>query len=149
MSMTRIVFLAVLVSLAAAATSAVAEKPKSDVKSSNKLVGTWKLISAKYGETEQKFPEGVTMVKHVTPTQFMWAIYGEDGKVVAALGGSHSLKGDEYVETPEYGVGGALAQLKGKPQPFTWKVEGDKWYHKGKLSSGLTIEEVWERVKPK
>jgi hypothetical protein len=32
---------------------------------------------------------------------------------------------------------------------FECKVEGAKWYHNGALSSGLTIEEVWERVEPK
>jgi hypothetical protein len=79
----------------------------------------------------------------------MWAIYGADGKVEDVLGGSVAIKGDGYVETPEYGTGTVLEQLKGKPQTFTWKVEGNKWYHTGKLSSGLTIEEVWERVEKK
>jgi hypothetical protein len=79
----------------------------------------------------------------------MWAAYGADGKVTDALGGTYTLKGDEYVETPEYGVGDVLDQLKGKPQVFKWKIEGNKWYHTGKLSSGLTIEEVWERVEKK
>jgi hypothetical protein len=39
--------------------------------------------------------------------------------------------------------------IKGKPQSFDCKVEGSKWYHNGTVSSGLTIEEVWERVEPK
>jgi hypothetical protein len=30
-----------------------------------------------------------------------------------------------------------------------WKVEENKWYHTGKLSTGLTIENAWERVKKK
>ena len=76
----------------------------------------------------------------------MWATYGGDGKVIAALGGTYMFQGENYVETPEYGVGDVLELLKGKPQTFTWKVEGNKWHHNGKLSSGLTIEEVWERV---
>src|SRR5438270_540656 len=101
------------------------------------------------GVTCFKFPEGYTHLKHVTPTQFMWASYDGEGKVEAALGGGYTLKGDSYVETPEYGVGDVLGQLKGKPQAFKWKVEGNKWHHTGKLSSGLTIEEVWERVERK
>ena len=126
--------------------SAAGEPRKADAQSENKLVGTWKRISTTYGGTESKLPEGFTHLKHVTPTQFMWANFGGDGKVTAALGGTYTLKGDEYVETPAYGVGGVLDQLKGKPQAFKWKVEGNKWYHTGKLSTGLTIEEVWERV---
>jgi hypothetical protein len=142
--------LAVVLALAPAAAVAWAGAPREAASTHNKLVGTWKVVSAKYGGKEVKRPKGFTHLKHVTPTQFMWAIYGEDGKVVAALGGIYTLKGDEYVETPEYGVGeGLLDQLKGKAQVFKWKVEGNKWYHTGKLSSGLTIEEVWERVEKK
>ena len=77
----------------------------------------------------------------------MWAIFDKEGKVAATLGGSYTLKGHDYVELPEYGLGND--QLRGKPQPFTWKIEGNKWYHTVKLSSGLTIEEVWERVEKK
>jgi hypothetical protein len=141
--------LAVILALMAPAAAVGADEPKKGTRPDSKLVGTWKVISATYGGREVQREEGFTTLKHVTPTHFMWAMYGKDGKVIAALGGTYTLKGDEYVETPEYGVGAVLDQLKGKPQAFKWKVEGDKWYHTGKLSSGLTIEEVWERVQRK
>jgi hypothetical protein len=73
----------------------------------------------------------------------------KDGKVVAAIGGPYILKGDKYEETPEYGLGDVFAIVKGKPQSFTWKVQGNRWYHSGTLTSGLTIEGVWERVENK
>ena len=128
-----------------AATAAWADVPKND----NKLIGTWKLISAKYDGQESKLPDGYTDLKHVTPTHFMWAVYDKDGKVVAALGGTCTVKGEEYIEVPEYGVGEGFDALKGKDQAFKWKVDGNKWTHTGKLSSGTTIEEVWERVEKK
>jgi hypothetical protein len=139
----------VVMAALAAATVAWADDPKGKAKTDNKLVGTWKRISAKYDGQESTLPEGFTQLKHVTPTQFMWALYGEDGKVVAALGGTYTAKGEEYVEIPEYGVGDGLDPLKGKQQVFKWKVEGNKWSHTGKLSSGTTVEEVWERVEKK
>jgi hypothetical protein len=126
-----------------------ADPEAAPTKADNKLVGTWKCISAKYGGKDAQRPEGFTHVKHVTPTQFMWAIYDGEGKVSTTLGGSITIKGDEYIETPEYGTEETLVQLKGKPQEFKWKVEGNKWHHTGKLSTGLTIEEVWERVEKK
>jgi hypothetical protein len=141
--------LAVIMAVAVTAAAARADEPKQGAAADNKLVGTWKCVSAKYGGREVNRPDGYTQLKHVTPTQFMWAFYDGEGKVSAALGGSYTLKGNEYVEMPEYGVGSVLDQLKGKPQVFTWKIEGNKWYHAGKLSSGLTIEEVWERVEKK
>ena len=113
------------------------------------LVGTWKLVSGKYGGNAAAFPEGVMMVKHVTPTQTMWARYDKDGKISNAAGGSYKIDGDKYSETPEYGIGPDFDEIKGKTHTFTWKVEGTKWYSNGALASGLTIEEVWERVEGK
>jgi hypothetical protein len=103
-------------------------------------------VSAKYGGKAVTFPEGFTTVKHVTPSQFVWASYERDGKVVRAAGGSYTLKEGEYAETPEYGVGRDFDGIKGKVQTFEWKVEGNRWHHTGTLSNGLAIEEVWERV---
>lgn len=147
--MLTVLFALVVAVVLSPARSAAGEPRNADAQSGNKLVGTWKRISAAYGGKESKLPAGATQLKHVTPTQFMWAAYGEDGKVTSALGGTYKLKGDEYVETPAYGLGGLLAQLRGKPQAFKWRVEGNKWYHTGKISTGLTIEEVWERVEQK
>jgi hypothetical protein len=135
--------------LSGTALLAGAEPKKAEAKPVNKLVGTWKLVSAKYGGRDFKVPEGFTMIKHVTPEQFMWATYDKDGKVTRAAGGKYTLKGDKYEETPEYGISNDFKLLKGKAQSFKWKVEGNKWYHNGKLSNGLTIAEVWVRVEKK
>jgi hypothetical protein len=142
MTRTWVAVVTLFVLLAAAA----AEEPKGEAKGQHPLVGTWKLVSAKYGGQDYQFPEGTTMLKHVTPSQFMWVSYDKDGKVFRSAGGSYTIKDKEYEETPEYGIGDDYESIKGKAQTFTWKVDGDKWYHDGKLSSGLTIEEVWERV---
>ena len=141
--------LVMIITLAVAAVAAVSAEPKEDAKSGHNLVGTWKLVSAKYGGEEFKFEEGVTTVKHVTASQFMWASYNKDGTVTRAAGGDYTLKGEVYEETPRYGISSDFDLIKGKVQTFKWKVEGTKWYHSGKLSNGLTIEEVWERVEKK
>jgi hypothetical protein len=138
------------VAVAFAVTRSVAdESEKAEAQRETKLIGTWKLVSAKYGGREFKFPEGTTMVKHVTPAQFMWASYDNDGKVARAAGGQYTLKGEVYEETPEYGISDDFDVIKGKAQTFKWKVDGNKWFHSGKLSNGLTIDEVWERVEKK
>ena len=134
---------------ALAAARTVTDEPKGKAEPQNKLVGTWKMVSGKYGGKEVKYPEGITHIKHVTPTQFMWATYDQGGMVARAAGGSYKLDGDAYEETPEYGIGADFELIKGKVQSFKWKVDGNKWYHDGKLSNDLTIEEVWERVEKK
>lgn len=139
--MTTIAKRCLVILVALSAFTARAEEPKAE----NKLVGTWKQVSAIYGGREFK-PEGVTTLKHVTPTQFMWASYDRDGVVSRTAGGGYTIKGDVYEETPEYGMSGDFDIIKGKAQTFTWKIDGNKWIHKGTLSNGLTIDEVWERV---
>jgi hypothetical protein len=79
----------------------------------------------------------------------MFVDFDKDGNFIDAFGGPYTLKGEKYEEALEYGVGEVFKMLKGKPQPFECKVEGNKWYHNGTLSNGLTIEEVWERVETK
>jgi hypothetical protein len=120
-------------------------KPAAD----NKLLGTWKLVSAKYGGREYKYPEGSMTLKHVTPTQFMWATYDKDGRVTRTSGGGYTLKGEVYEEVPRYGLGSDFLIIKGKAQAFRWKVEGNKWFHTGQLSNAQTVDEVWERDEPK
>jgi hypothetical protein len=142
-------WVAMIFTLAVAGPAVRAGDAKGDPKSENKLIGTWKLVSAKYGGQEFQFEEGVTTVKHVTTSQFMWASYDKNGKVTRSAGGDSALKGELYEETPLYGIGNDFDVIKGKPQTFKWKVEGNKWYHNGKLSNGTTIEEVWERVERK
>ncbi len=113
-----------------------------------RVIGTWKLASAKYGDQEVK-PENLgTTLKHVTPTSFVWLSYNDETKVVSrTAGGTYTLKGDQYEETPQYGFGGDFDTIRDKPQSFSLKIEGDKWHHSGMLSNGLKIEEVWERSK--
>jgi hypothetical protein len=137
--------LATIVALAVT-TAGRADVPKPAAKE-NKLVGVWKLVSAKYDGKEQTIRG--THLKHVTPTHFIWVTHDDAGQVSSPLGGPYKLDGDKYEETPEYGVGAILKSFKGKTQSFTFKVEGNKWHHTGKLSGGLEIEEVWERVEVK
>ena len=61
----------------------------------------------------------------------------------------YTLKGEEYVETPEYGMSQDFDTIKGNAQTFKGRIDGNTWHHDGKLSNGLTIAEVWERVERK
>jgi hypothetical protein len=63
------------------------------------------------------------------------------------MGGSCSLQGGKYTEQVEFCFPESMKDYVGKKQEFTVRVEGDKLYQSGKLSDGLAIEEVWQRVK--
>ena len=105
------------------------------------LLGTWRLASASYNGKEHKIDAATVTLKHVTPDR--------KGRITRAAGGAYALRGNEYSETPSYGVGSSFAAVKGQTHTFSAKVEAGKWHHSGKLASGLTIEEVWVRVAPR
>ena len=138
--------LALLIPVALSPSVASADEPKKEAAAAGKLVGSWKLVSAKYNGNEFTFPEGYTVVKHVTPFQFVTVIYNTKGELGRASGGSYDLEGEVYKETPEYGTSDNFADIKGKVQTFQCKVEGNKWTHSGQLSNGMQIEEVYEKV---
>ncbi len=81
-----------LFALAATVAFTAARSAADEAKAEYKRVGTWKLVAAKYGGQEVTVREGSTKIKHVTPTQFMWADYDAEGNVGAALGGSYTLQ---------------------------------------------------------
>jgi hypothetical protein len=153
----RRISIAILVSLVAVAAfasftsgtsgrSTAADPKKTEASADNKLIGTWKMVKARYGGKEANIG---TEFKHVTQAHFTLVAIDKDGTVRAAIGGPYTLKGEKYIEMPEYGLSDVFTSIKGKPQSFECKVEGAKWYHNGTVSTGLTIEEVWERVEPK
>lgn len=142
----RITLSALFIGSAVAIIPASAERPDAGHHPENELVGTWTMASAKYGGRAVEFPEGVVHKKHITPTEFMWITYSEDGQVLRAAGGDYSLEGDVYKEKPRYGIGEDFQVIQDKTQSFQCKVEGNTWYHTGKLSNGLTVEEVWKRT---
>lgn len=127
-----------------------ADKQGDKTKTQNKLIGTWKMVSAKYGGGESDLPKRMTSLKHVTPTHFMWVrINPETAVATGGAGGTYSLKDGKYTETVTYGFGQGFVAVRDKSHSFTYKIKGNRWEHVGSLASGLKIEEIWERVEEK
>ena len=113
------------------------------------LVGTWRMKSMKVNGQVNTLPDRGVTYKHVTPGGFTWLSYEKDsGRIFRAAGGSYTLEGDTYTESIEYGMSDDFDVIKNASHPFKCRIEGDTWYHAGKLSNGTTIDEVWTRVKP-
>jgi hypothetical protein len=126
-----------------------ADKTSTPDKSQPLLAGTWQMTMQKYGDAKEltPAPSDHTSIKFVTDTHFIWIwVDPKTKKITTSMGGRYELKGNSYVETPEYATEG-MEDYLGKPQKFTAKVEGDQWTHSGQLSPGTPIEEVWKRVK--
>jgi hypothetical protein len=107
------------------------------------------MISFKYGGGDKfnDVPPTRVHLKHITSTHFTWLQHDAKSRQISrGGGGTYTVKGNEYIEQVEYGIGGDIKPMIGHADHFTWRVEGNKWYHRGKLSIGLEIEEIWERV---
>jgi hypothetical protein len=108
-------------------------------------VGTWKLVTAKANGKAVDVPAGTTVLKHVTPTDFVFVYYTPQGLITVAGGGRYTYNGTRYAESVEYGVGEGMAPYIGKTQEFTLRIEGGRWYQSGTETDGTAVEEVWER----
>jgi hypothetical protein len=126
---------------------AAQDQPKENAAAA-KLIGTWKLVSAKYNGQDSDIKSATTL-KHITPGNFIWLTYDDTKQISRSAGGTYTLKDDRYEETPQYGLGPDFEAVRDKAHTFTLKIEGDSWFHNGELAGGLKIEEVWERVKSK
>src|SRR3954451_16972416 len=77
-----------------------------DSKAEGKLVGTWRMVSKKNPQgKEYALPQGIRVIKLLTPTHWMMVTHGEDGEVSRAFGGTYTLKGDTFEEVPEFAIG--------------------------------------------
>jgi hypothetical protein len=128
---------AVSLAMAAAGRASPARDPAT-------VVGTWKLVSAKANGKAVDIPAGTTVLKHITPTDFVFVYYTQQGLITVAGGGRYALHGNRYEESVEYGVGEGMAPYIGKTQVFTLRIEAGRWYHSGTESDGTVVEEVWE-----
>jgi hypothetical protein len=61
--------------------------------------------------------------------------FDKDGILFDARGGPYTMQGEKFEVTSEYGLSEVFKVMKGKPQSFVCKVEGNKWYHSGTLSN--------------
>ncbi len=103
------------------------------------LIGTWERIN-----------DTIKSVKIVTPTH--WMVYAEslnqnETEFMWSHGGTYTLSGNKYVENIETASWEGYDDVKTE---FTYKIDGNTWYHKGTLTQAdgtkVPLEEVWKKV---
>ncbi len=126
-----------------------AKDTKKEKQLRSRLIGTWVQISMKVDGRDRSTPRDLATYKHITPVGFIWLSHDKiTGRISRAAGGTYTLSGNVYTEKIEYGIGSQHAVIRNSQPSFTATVDGNKWYHKGSLANGQTIDEIWERVKP-
>lgn len=132
--------------IATVGTGVAATRRRSPAASPDPVVGTWRLVSAKANGKPVDVPAGTTVLKHVTPSDFIFVYYNQQGLITVAGGGRYTLSGNHYAESVEYGVGEGIAPYIGKTEAFTLRIDGQRWYHSGTETDGTVVEEIWERA---
>jgi hypothetical protein len=118
---------------------------------SSSIMGTWKLITLKHGEKEIKIaPEdSIQRLKFITQNSFVWIQYLKRNKIVRnSIGGTYTFNGNIYVENINFVGLGSIESL-GASNAFKVKIIEDKMYLSGKLSTGVFVDEIWQRLDKK
>jgi hypothetical protein len=142
-------FALVFIVMVAVAGIMQAKDTKKEKQLRSRLIGTWIQISMKVDGIDRSTPRDLATYKHITPVGFIWLSHDRiTGRISRAAGGTYTLSGNVYTEKIEYGIGSQYEVIRNSQPSFTATVDGDKWYHKGSLANGQTIDEIWERLKP-
>jgi beta-lactamase regulating signal transducer with metallopeptidase domain len=126
--------------------SACSSIPETSQNSSDKILGTWELISYKYGGDSELHPASGKRIKIITGTTFCWMDIKDPMPLVSDMaGGTYSYSNNSYIENIEYGMP-AMIPYVGKEQKFTVTINEDTLNLKGSLSTGEKIEEIWVKL---
>lgn len=111
----------------------------------NPLKGTWQYVSGEYatpdGIVKAEAPS-VTSTKIISDSHFSY-ITLHAGKFSYAGGGTYKIEGEKFIETVEYGN---LENYIGRTMAFTYKVEGNLWYHTLYENGKFVESEIWKKV---
>jgi hypothetical protein len=112
----------------------------------SKIIGTWKLVSYKYGDNETKqTPDSIQKIKLITQTTFTWVKYSVKDKIIKnSAGGTYIWKEDNYIENLDFGLN--MSGFIDKMQIYKIKIDDNSMQISGKLSNNLAIEEIWKKV---
>ena len=113
---------------------------------SHPLQGEWEFVSGTMtrsdGSVRSFDSTQLRSIKVIGPSRFSFLTLRADGSLGKAAAGRYTVSGNTYTEYLDL-VSPASSASTGV---FTWRVEGDTWYHTGE-SGGTKFEEVWRRVK--
>ena len=105
------------------------------------ILGTWDKV------VRPGVPKSIRTLKYITPTHWTWVTYDRDNKrVLAAAGGTWSLRDGEYVEDCEFSTEN-LPQVRGGSFPFEFRIDGDRWIQRGGPNRAIREDQTWARLK--
>ncbi|MFY0593675.1 membrane or secreted protein [Roseivirga sp.] len=109
------------------------------------LAGSWRITDRmRNGEMQAMRLGARKTIKMITGSRFQWVAFNPESKQFSGTGGGTViLKDGKYNEHIEYFS--KNPDRVGADLSFDYKVNGDKWDHSGKSSTGNPIREIWTK----
>ena len=108
------------------------------------IIGIWVLVGTGTPDEVGKHPAAGDRLKFRTERHYVVTQANPNtGVIIYHLGGTYTLKGDEYVEKVEYTTEN-IARFIGRARKFKVKVEGDTYTQ---IGIDYPFTEVWKRAK--
>jgi hypothetical protein len=110
------------------------------------LAGAWqiRLREDPGGRTAEIKPGPRQTIKFLSATRFQWVAFNnETRQFFATGGGTYTAKDGKYTETIEFFS--RDPNRVGMQLSFDYALEGARWRHSGKSSTGNRVNEVWVR----
>lgn len=111
------------------------------------LSGAWRFAARidEEGNPGDRRGEGPRQtIKILSGERFQWAAFNyETRQFYGTGGGTYQVEDGRYTETIEFFS--RDDSRAGMSLEFSYRIEGNDWYHKGHGSTGKPVHEIWER----
>lgn len=114
--------------------------------SNNKLIGTWVLAAFQYTLPDTVISGNSKIfnsLKIFSSSHFVYIAKSLPNHAFnRAGGGRYQLNDDQLTEVMDFS---SLSNMLGKSFQYKIKVEGDTYYHSGKIND-IFVEEIWKKL---
>ena len=109
------------------------------------LTGKWEYLGGIYNGKKDGPPVEYTLQRRYDNAQYEAFALQKGYKPEKYEAGYYTLKGDTCIETQTFSS--QDSKLKDIPVHYLFEIRNDTLIFKGKLPSGMVVEEYWKRVK--
>jgi hypothetical protein len=113
----------------------------------DQVEGVWRIVGLNGNNGGEFQNPPYDEYKIMSAGHYLWLSFDPDtGRVLRSGGGVYSIKDGKYTARIECSNSNDLRALIGQEYKGTFRLEGKKWYHYGKVPNGAGFDELWERV---
>jgi hypothetical protein len=114
-------------------------------KQSGTLEGKWQYAGGSYNGKKEGGTQGYQLQRIYTGKNFEAFMIEPEGEPQKYQAGDYSLKSDSCLETETYST--QPSKMTGVTVHYSYHVNKDTLVFKGKLPTGMQVEEYWTKIK--